>query len=241
MTQIQKKNEKILFETEYNLFEKLVYLVKKEFKNVLLTMILIAIGAMGYLMYKQLEYQQTLILSQQKITGAVIPNETGAVLKKFSSDKRIDNILSDLRVAIDADRTKLFQYHNNVSSVNGNKFLYIGATNEIDKTGISKELANLQTLPSSQFNTTIDNYLKNSADICFTKEKLLSTETIQYFEAQGIITSCTWVIKSTNDIIGIITINYNDTRKPNIPDIKDQLKIASIRIADVLKQTSGGY
>lgn len=233
----KKTNKPIRFEGEYNLFYKIVMLVKTNPIPVVLTILLtFMVGAM----YLQFQFFQAQInktsTNTQVIKEAVAPDETGAVERKLETDKKVDFILEQIRIKYNADRAKLFQYHNSITSVGGVKFLYISATNEVDKAGVSKEYANLQRLPSSLFNPTIQRYLDSSPVVCVTRTGLAGDVGQQYFDNQGIASSCNYPVIIDNNIVGVVTLNFNSERKDlKESDLKQDLSFTAVRISDVLR------
>jgi hypothetical protein len=222
------KKSVIKFEGEFNLFVRIVKLVKENTLSVVLTLMLIFItGAM----YLQFQFQQVQI---DKIKNAVAPDESRIVVQKYEYDKKIDEILAELRDDLKADRAKLFQYHNSQRSVGNIPFLYVSATNEVVKRGISSELANLQRLPSSLFSPSIDNYFKNLPP-CEYKKDLPDSAAKQYLEQQAVEISCNYPVYVNKDISGIVTINYNSIIEIDQNLIKERLAVTTAKISGILE------
>jgi hypothetical protein len=232
----KRKLKTFRFEGEFNLFYKLVMLVKSNPMPVTLTILLVFLCGTMWLQFQYFQIQLNKTKQDaQVIREAVAPNESGVVERKLETDKKVEVILEQFRATFDADRAKLFQYHNSVTSVAGVKFLYISATNEVTRPGVSKEYSNLQRLPSSLFNATVQRFVDKSATVCVKRSSISGDPGVQYFDNQGIMTSCNYPVTVSNNIIGIITLNFNTARTDlDEKKIKDQLSFTAIRVADVL-------
>jgi len=221
-------NSNIRFEAEYNLFVRLVKLVQRNTVSVILTLLILFLTALGYL---TLTFLQAEI---NRIGNVVAPDESKLVIQKIQSDVKINEILSELRQQTEADRAKTFQYHNSQRSLQGIPFLYISATHEVVRPGISSELQQLQRLPSVLFNDAMQRYFEDKSP-CIKVAEVKETAAKQTLELQGITIACTYPILSEDDIVGVVTLNYNSNKDIDTKTILDKMKLASIRISDALE------
>jgi len=223
----QTNKKPIWLEDKLNLLTRLITITRTDFVTVIQLMLLIFMAGMMYFGYQYLNKKL------DSINTTVNPVENRAVVESSVRDVKINKILDDLRVETDADRSKLFQFHNGQKNLKNLPFLYASVTHELVGAGVSSEIQNLQRIPSSIFAENIEAYLKNSVR-CVSPNSAISDSQKALLDRQRIKTSCSFGVFDRGDIIGFITINY--VLSPEVDDsiIESALRKASIRISDVL-------
>lgn len=221
------KVKSIWLEDKYNLLKGLLDITRKDFLTVLQLFLLMFIAGMMYFSYL---YLNTKI---EQINKTVNPDESKAVIESSQRDTRINDILDDLRVETDADRSKLFQFHNGTRNLQSIPFLYASVTHERIGQGVSSEIQSLQRIPSSIFADNITYYTQGKMR-CTTPDTNNNDAQRSLLERQRIKKSCSFGVFDKQDIAGFITVNFifNDT--VDEAQIEQSLRKASIRISDVL-------
>lgn len=215
-------------------FLKLHAAVKKSPFSVFNALVLVAL-AMS--MFINMQYQRTILEIAASTEKTVNPTETRIVTIKNESDVRITRILEHLRVTTNADRAKLFQYHNGEKSIGGIPFLYVSNTHEIVGPGTSSEISRLQKLPSSLFieaaQTTVD------VKVCSQVTELTNKGAQEILISQGAKIVCTLPVYIDNDIVGIVSLNYTINNPRSNLGVSKELQDATIRVSEALRDSIG--
>lgn len=214
-------------EDKLNLLKNLIEITRKDFLTVLQLIILILIAGGMYFAYLFLNAKI------EQINHRVNPDETSAVIESNDRDLKVKQILTDLRDETKAGRAKLYQFHNSQRSIGDVAFLYASVTNEVVNVGVSSEIQNTQRLPSSIFTDAIKEYREGKTR-CIQTSDAPSDVAEAILQNQGTKIACGFAVYDTNDIVGIVSINYTVSTEYDRQVVDQALRKASIRLSDAL-------
>ena len=217
----------VWLEDKLNLLTRLITITRTDFVTVIQLMLLVFMAGMMYFGYQYLNKKL------DTINVTVNPVEDKAVIESSQRDVRINKILDDLKGETEADRAKVFQFHNGQRNLKAIPFLYVSATHERIANGVSSEIQNLQRIPSSVFASNIATWISGGVT-CSTPNDNQSDAQEALLRLQRIKKACSFGVFSDNDIIGFVSINYVIEDGHDEKMIETALRKASIRISDVL-------
>lgn len=85
------------------------------------------------------------------------------IAKSVQANKKVNNLLIELRAKLDADRASVFLFHNGQVFSNKNPLWRVSCTQECCKTGVSHEIASLQNILASLFWDGLDPLFEQGA------------------------------------------------------------------------------
>lgn len=215
-------------EDKLNLLKNLIEITRKDFLTVLQLIVLLIIAGGVYFVYVYLNAKLDLI------NKTVNPNERGIVIESNERDIKINRVLDDLRVETNADRAKFYQFHNSQRSIGNIAFLYASVTHERVGLGVSSEIQSTQRLPSSIFSDAVSEYLKGNTR-CINPSEASSSTAGELLKMQGVKVACSFAVYDTNDIVGMVFINYVINDEFDRQQVDQALRKASIRISDIVE------
>lgn len=221
------KQKNVWLEDKLNLLRGLVDITRKDFFTVLQLLLLMFIAGMLYFGYL---YLNTKI---EQINKTINPSETNVVVENSRKDKKINEILDDLRVEGGADRAKFFQFHNGQRNLQNIPFLFASVTHERIGLGVSSEIQSLQRIPSSIFTKNVLLFSEGKI-MCTIPDETDSEARRSLLERQGIKYTCSFGVYHGSDLAGFVTINYVLSEQPELTVIEQALRKASVRIGDIL-------
>lgn len=172
-----------------------------------------------------------IMLLQDKIQKTRIKFSVRMTAEK--SDK-IQTILLEIRIRLNADRAYLAMYHNGNKYIEGSELIKKSRTNEVAAPGVSLEAHQYQNILISLLPE--ENKLVVDEGASFTKvDSLPDGKFRRMCESRGIKCVARCAIRHNDDIIGFVGVDYND-------DIEQPENISDLcRYAGILEQILTDY